>query len=144
MVPYAKTIKILNSGRLLIAFNSTLAGERSNSTRSIFFICVCFCLISSIFPCFRQRMAGRHQISWQQRIFVYHQNYRDASSYAWGCIYFLDQEHVSYNSLKIERYDAISFTFQKCTFRSRSTAVIDARCQLGHECPVPKNNFVLF
>ena len=38
MVPYVKTIKVLNSGSVLIVFNSSLTSDTSISTRSTYFI----------------------------------------------------------------------------------------------------------
>jgi hypothetical protein len=83
----------LNSGSVLIVFNSSLTSETSISTRSTYFILWMFLPDRSKLSGFRPKMTGHHQISWRRRNFVYHQKYRTASSI---CTCFVDQELVSY------------------------------------------------
>jgi hypothetical protein len=85
--------KVLNSGSVLIVFNSSLTSDRSISTRSTYFILWVFLPDQAKLSGFRKNMTGHHQISWRPRNSAYHQKYRPASSI---CICFLDQELVSY------------------------------------------------
>ena len=108
MVPYVKTIKVLNSGSVLIVFNSSLTSEWHVSRRARHTLfCGCFLPDQSKLSGFRQKMTGHHQISWRRRNFVNHQKYRHASSI---CTCFLDQELLSYTMRYLLHFKKVYFS----------------------------------
>ena len=107
MVPYVKTIKVLNSGSVLIVFNSSLTSDTYISTRSTYFILWVFLPDQSKLSGFRQKMTGHHQISWRRRNFANHQKYRPASSIY---ICFLDQKLVSYTMRYLLHFKKVYFS----------------------------------
>jgi hypothetical protein len=106
MVPYVKTIKVLNSGSVLIVFNSSYTSDTFISTRSTYFILWVFFPDQSKLSGFRQKMTGHHQISWRQRNFC-------ISSKIQTC----EQHMYMFSGSKTRQlYDALSFTFYKSLF----------------------------
>jgi hypothetical protein len=64
MVPYVKTIKVSNSGSVLIVFNSTLTSGTSISTSSTYFILWVFLSDQSKLSGFRQKKTGHAYVFW--------------------------------------------------------------------------------